>query len=148
MKIGVVHVNTESASGPYTELVTANLERAKDERTEIVHRYVKHLRRATDTAPVMAPHSSPVTRPSAAAAGMLQCHCRMAAAVAAALKASTEPTDRSMPAMMSTKVMPIAITVSAGISLAMLTKVSVVRKYWLRLLNSTIMPASTAASPR
>jgi len=50
MRIGVVHVNTESASGPYTELVTANLERAKDDRTEIVHRYVKHLRRATDTA--------------------------------------------------------------------------------------------------
>lgn len=50
MRIGVVHVNTEDASGPYTELVSANLERAKDDRTEIVHRYVGHLRRATDTA--------------------------------------------------------------------------------------------------
>jgi allantoin racemase len=50
MKIGVVHVNTEEASGPYTELITANLERAKREGTEIVHRYVQHLRRATDTA--------------------------------------------------------------------------------------------------
>jgi Asp/Glu/hydantoin racemase len=50
MRIGVVHVNTEEVSGPYTELVTANLERAKREGTEIVHRYVQHLRRATDTA--------------------------------------------------------------------------------------------------
>src|SRR5438876_12030667 len=50
MKIGVVHVNTEEASGPYTELITANLERAKSEGTEVVHRYVRHLRRATDTA--------------------------------------------------------------------------------------------------
>ena len=50
MRIGVVHVNTEAASGPYTELITANLERAKSDGTELVHRYVKHLRRATDTA--------------------------------------------------------------------------------------------------
>jgi Asp/Glu/hydantoin racemase len=50
MKIGVVHVNTEEASGPYTEMITANLERAKSDRTELVHRYVRHLRRATDTA--------------------------------------------------------------------------------------------------
>jgi Asp/Glu/hydantoin racemase len=50
MKIGVVHVNTESTSGPYTELITANLDRAKSDGTEILHRYVRHLRRATDTA--------------------------------------------------------------------------------------------------
>lgn len=50
MKIGVVHVNTEAASGPYTEMITANLERAKAGGTEIVHRFVRHLRRATDTA--------------------------------------------------------------------------------------------------
>ena len=50
MRIGVVHVNTQEASGPYTELITSNLERAKAEGTELVHRYVRHLRRATDTA--------------------------------------------------------------------------------------------------
>jgi Asp/Glu/hydantoin racemase len=50
MRIGVVHVNTEAASGPYTELITANLERAKRDDTEVLHRYVRHLRRATDTA--------------------------------------------------------------------------------------------------
>ncbi len=50
MKIGVVHVNTEAVSGPYTELITANLDRAKSDGTELMHRYVRHLRRATDTA--------------------------------------------------------------------------------------------------
>ena len=50
MKIGVVHVTTEAASGPYTEMITANLERAKRDKTEILHRYVGHVRRASDTA--------------------------------------------------------------------------------------------------
>jgi allantoin racemase len=50
MRIGVVHVTTEAVSGPYTEMITANLERAKGPSTEVVHRYVGHMRRATDTA--------------------------------------------------------------------------------------------------
>jgi allantoin racemase len=50
MRIGVVHVTTEEASGPYTALISANLEKVKADRTEIVHRYVSHTRRATDTA--------------------------------------------------------------------------------------------------
>jgi Asp/Glu/hydantoin racemase len=50
MKIGVVHVTTEAVSGPYTEMITTNLERAKSDSTEVVHRYVGHMRRATDTA--------------------------------------------------------------------------------------------------
>jgi allantoin racemase len=50
MKIGVVHVTTEAASGPYTEMITANLDRAKRDDSEILHRYVRHIRRATDTA--------------------------------------------------------------------------------------------------
>ena len=50
MRIGVVHVTTEAVSGPYTEMITANLERAKGPATEVVHRYVGHMRRATDTA--------------------------------------------------------------------------------------------------
>lgn len=72
----------------------------------------------------------------------------MALAVAAADSASTEPTDKSMPAMISTKVMPTAITSRAGISLAMATKVSPLKKYSLRLLNSATMPTSTALRPR
>jgi allantoin racemase len=50
MKIGAVHVTTESVSGPYTEMITANLDRAKGSGTEVMHRYVGHMRRATDTA--------------------------------------------------------------------------------------------------
>jgi Asp/Glu/hydantoin racemase len=50
MKIGVVHVTAEEVSRPYTKLITANLDRAKRDDTEIVHRYVAHMRRATDTA--------------------------------------------------------------------------------------------------
>ena len=50
MKIGVVHVTAEAVSGPYTKLITANFERAKADGTEIMHRFVAHLRRATDTA--------------------------------------------------------------------------------------------------
>lgn len=50
MRIGVVHVTTEAASGPYTDLITANLERSKAEGTVLVHQYVSHMRRAADTA--------------------------------------------------------------------------------------------------
>ncbi len=49
MKICVVHVNVESLSGKFTELITANFNRVKRPDTEIVHKYVAHLRRAADT---------------------------------------------------------------------------------------------------
>jgi allantoin racemase len=50
MKVGVVHVTTEASSGPYTAMITETLERARNQQTELIHRYVSHLRRATDTA--------------------------------------------------------------------------------------------------
>lgn len=50
MRIGVVHVTTEAVSGPYTDMITANFERARGATTEVMHRYVSHMRRATDTA--------------------------------------------------------------------------------------------------
>jgi allantoin racemase len=50
MKVGVVHVTTEASSSSYTSMITETLDRAKNEHTELVHRYVGHLRRATDTA--------------------------------------------------------------------------------------------------
>jgi Asp/Glu/hydantoin racemase len=50
VNVGVVHVTTEASSGPYTDLITANLTRAKNPATTVVHRYVSHMRRATDTA--------------------------------------------------------------------------------------------------
>jgi len=50
MKIGIVHITSEAASGPYTKLITTTLGKAKSDTTELMHRYVPHLRRATDTA--------------------------------------------------------------------------------------------------
>lgn len=49
MKICVVHVNCEELSGPYTALIDANFARAKRDDTIITHRYVRRLKRATDT---------------------------------------------------------------------------------------------------
>ena len=49
MKICIVHVNCEELSGPYTKLIDANFARAKRADTEITHRYVRRLKRATDT---------------------------------------------------------------------------------------------------
>lgn len=49
MKLAVIHVNAEKFSGPYTDLIDANFRRVKAEDTTIVHRYVRRLRRATDT---------------------------------------------------------------------------------------------------
>src|SRR6218665_45422 len=103
-------------------------------------------RQATAMVPVMVPHTSPVASASAAAAGTVQPHCTIAAADMAAGRI-TEPTDRSMPAMISTKLMPTAITASAGISLAMVMKVSALQKYSDSDENSATMPASTAPRP-
>lgn len=49
MKICVVHVNCEELSRDYAQLIDANLQRVKRPDTEIVHKYVARLRRATDT---------------------------------------------------------------------------------------------------
>jgi allantoin racemase len=49
MKICVIHVNCEELSRDYTGLVERNLDRVKRKDTEIVHKYVGHLRRASDT---------------------------------------------------------------------------------------------------
>src|ERR1039457_2040822 len=52
MKICVVHVNAEKYSGSYTPLISANFEKAKAEGTTISHRFVQHLKRATDTVEI------------------------------------------------------------------------------------------------
>ena len=88
-------------------------------------------RQATDTAPVIVPHTRPVSKPSAPAAHTFMPHSMMACAATPADRASTEPTDKSMPAMINTNVIPTAMTASAGISLAILTKVSLLQKYSL-----------------
>jgi len=49
MKISIVHVNCEALSGPYTKLIEANFNRAKRDSTVLEHRYVRRLKRASDT---------------------------------------------------------------------------------------------------
>lgn len=49
MKICVIHVNCEELSKSYTEIITRNFDKVKRPDTEIVHKYVAHLRRASDT---------------------------------------------------------------------------------------------------
>lgn len=49
MKICVIHVNCEELSESYTKIISENFDRVKRADTEIVHKYVAHLRRATDT---------------------------------------------------------------------------------------------------
>ena len=49
MKICVVHVNAEEVSAPYAALIDRNFQRIKRPDTELSHRFVAHLRRATDT---------------------------------------------------------------------------------------------------
>lgn len=50
MRIGVVHMTTEETSGDYAQMISANLNLVKEESTKVDHRFVKHLRRATDSA--------------------------------------------------------------------------------------------------
>jgi allantoin racemase len=49
MKICIVNVNEESVSGPYTELLTKNFNKIKRSDTELGWKYVKRLKRASDT---------------------------------------------------------------------------------------------------
>jgi len=49
VKISIVHVNCEELSGPYTRLIESNFNRAKRDDTVLEHRYVRRLKRASDT---------------------------------------------------------------------------------------------------
>jgi len=49
VKLCIVNVNEESVSGPYTELLTKNFNRVKRDDTILGWKYVKSLKRATDT---------------------------------------------------------------------------------------------------
>jgi allantoin racemase len=49
MRISIIHVNTEVVSAPYAKLVEKNFDKAKRDDTVISHRYVRRLKRATDT---------------------------------------------------------------------------------------------------
>jgi len=49
MRICIVNINEESVSGPYTELLTKNFNKVKRDDTELGWKYVKRLKRASDT---------------------------------------------------------------------------------------------------
>ena len=82
------------------------------------------MRQATVIEPVMVPASAAQAMPNKAAGSTLQPQPRIATLTVDAARASTEPTDRSMPPMISTKVMPTASTIRSGIWLARVLKVS------------------------
>ncbi|MOA42216.1 hypothetical protein D3C78_1642460 [compost metagenome] len=81
------------------------------------------IRQATVIEPVMLPASAATPMPSNAAGSTLQPQPRIATLTAEAARASTEPTERSMPPMINTKVMPTARTIRSGIWLARVLKV-------------------------
>jgi hypothetical protein len=47
MRVGVVHMTTAESSVGYRDMIEMNLERVKAPGSQLDHRYVKHLRRAT-----------------------------------------------------------------------------------------------------
>ena len=49
MKICIVNINEESVSGPYTELLANNFNKVKRADTQLGWKYVKRLKRASDT---------------------------------------------------------------------------------------------------
>ncbi|MNY61171.1 hypothetical protein D3C86_1978230 [compost metagenome] len=65
--------------------------------------------------PVTVPANAAAAMPSNAAGRTLQPQPRMATLTVEAASASTDPTDRSIPPMISTKVMPTARTIKSGI---------------------------------
>jgi hypothetical protein len=82
------------------------------------------IRHATVIEPVIVPANAATAMPSKAAGKTLQPQPRIATLTAEAASASTDPTDKSIPPMINTKVMPTASTITSGIWLARVLKVS------------------------
>lgn len=106
------------------------------------------MRQATVTPPVMLPARAATAMPSSAEGSTPQPQPSIATLTVEAASASTEPTDRSMPPMISTKVMPTASTIRSGIWLASVLKVPYDQKWLLRNENSTIIASKAPARPR
>jgi hypothetical protein len=75
-------------------------------------------RKRTETKPLTQPQAAPVSMARGRAAGSGSFASTMASPRMDPEKAMTDPTDKSMPPVRMTKVMPTARTVSAGTSLA------------------------------
>ncbi|MNN90044.1 hypothetical protein D3C81_2079420 [compost metagenome] len=73
------------------------------------------IRHATVIEPVTVPANAADAMPSNAAGRTLQPQPRMATLTVEAASASTDPTERSIPPMINTKVMPTARTIKSGI---------------------------------
>ncbi|MNM55793.1 hypothetical protein D3C81_669420 [compost metagenome] len=82
------------------------------------------MRQATVTTPVILPASAAIAMPSTAEGSTPQPQPSIATLTVDAARASTEPTDRSMPPMISTNVMPTASTIRSGIWLARVLNVA------------------------
>src|SRR5580698_5144093 len=76
------------------------------------------------------------------------CHCTIATPRTPPLNARTDPTERSMPAIISTKVMPTAIKTDAGISFAMDVKVVTEKKCAVEKPKTAVKRIRTATRPR
>ena len=99
----------------------------------------------TLTNPFSVPATSPMPMQSAAPAHNGHSQFTMATPSTAPESPSTEPTDRSMPPMMRTSVMPAATTASVGMRLARVLSVRAVRKFWLSAPNSSSRPIQMAS---
>ena len=82
----------------------------------------------TLTRPLIAPHAAPAASAASNAIGNGTCHFTMSVPSTAPDSASTEPTDRSIPPMTSTYVMPTAVSTVAGIWLAIVVNVFAEKK--------------------
>ena len=79
--------------------------------------------------PVMKPQPVPTATPMAEASQMFILALKNSEPVTTPTKATTEPTDRSMPPLISTRVMPMATKPLMANSMNRLRKLSPVRKY-------------------
>src|SRR5581483_2219852 len=86
------------------------------------------MRQPTVTPPVTVPVSAAAATPINAEGTGPQPHLSAATLTTDAASARTEPTDRSIPAMIRTKVIPTDMTTKSGIWFAIVLNVSYVKK--------------------
>ena len=98
------------------------------------------------TNPFSAPHATPVSPASTIAAASGSRQSASATPSTAPDRASTEPTDRSIPPVMTTSVMPVATRSTSGSWFAMVRTVVAVRKCSVAAPNPMTSAASTPRS--
>src|SRR5258708_1902247 len=101
----------------------------------------------TETTPVIAPHNPATTNPPTAAGNGPHPRLTTAPLTAEPATASTEPTDKSLPPIINTNVIPTDITSRSGISLVIVLNVFAVRKCLEMVPNRTIIADNAVDSP-